>query len=157
MLQTYHLEKIKISKNILGFLGGIFEKYFKIYIFIFDWSRCAGLSICLSTFDKKKSDPTSDHIYRLKIAVEILGVNPPFGWGVNFAPTCISGSDYRIETIQTPFDRPHQYDLKTTLVDLFRWPVTSQEVKIGQMYPLKFQLRFCEGKFDLILGLTFFS
>ena len=34
--------------------------------------------------------------------------------------------------------------------------MTSQKVKIGQICPLKFQLRFCEGKFDLILGLIFF-
>jgi len=82
MLQTCHLEKIKISKNILGFFGGIFEKYLKIYIFTFDWSRCTGLSICLSTFWDKISDPKSDQIYLRKIAVEMLGALALGQWQV---------------------------------------------------------------------------
>jgi len=80
-------------------LGG-FSKNIEKYTFLLLIDPGAQGSLYASLpFRNKKSDPKSDQIYLLKIAVEILGVNPPFGWEANFAPTCISGSDYRIETI----------------------------------------------------------
>ena len=38
-------------------------------------------SLSLLTFQKKITDPKSDQIYLLKIAVEIVGVNPPLVGG----------------------------------------------------------------------------
>ena len=41
-------------------------------------------------------------------------------------PHDISGINHPIGTIQTSFDGPHQSDLKTSKVELFQLPVTSQ-------------------------------